>query len=361
MVYLLLILLLLGGLVASYSLKKQFGKTPWGEHLKKLGASANYHLGVFRNNHESPLSMTFKGSIRILSGHIFEGATRRPHTRLPSTKLAPGTEDGAYLTWFGHSTFFYEVSGLKVLFDPMLGKHASPLPFTVTRYPYTLPATADELPPLDVVIISHDHYDHLDYGTIKRIHEKTKTFIVPLGVGSHLVYWGVPQEKITELDWWQGAPVGDVTFTATPSQHFSGRSFSDRKKTLWASWVVATDTSKLFFGGDSGYFEGFKEIGKKHGPFDITLLDSAQYNPLWNTVHMFPEQSVQAHKDLAGKVHMPIHWSAFTLSTHEWTAPVERALIESARVGVTMVTPMIGERFNIQTDRPSRTWWRGLE
>ena len=358
---LLLILLLLSGSMAVFSVRRQFGKTPWGGHLEKLSASSNYRLGFFRNNQDSEMVMTLKGSLKILSGHLFEGASRRPRTRLPSTKLAPGSGAGSYLTWFGHSTFFYEVSGLKILFDPMLGKHASPLPFTVTRYPYTLPATADELPTLDVVIISHDHYDHLDYGTIKRIHEKTKRFIVPLGVGSHLVYWGVPQEKITELNWWEQTTVGDVTFIATPSQHFSGRSFRDRKKTLWASWVLATDTSKLFFGGDSGYFDGFKEIGEKHGPFDITLLDSAQYNPLWNSVHMFPEQSVQAHKDLQGKVHMPIHWSAFTLSTHEWTAPVERALIESAKTGVAMVTPMIGERFNIQTDRPQHAWWRGVE
>ncbi len=219
----------------------------------------------------------------------------------------------------------------------------------------------ETMPKADFILVTHDHYDHLDYGTVLTLMEKTRFFVMPLGVGAHLLRWGVPKEKIVELDWWEEAIVDGVTVRAVPSQHFSGRALTDRQKTLWAGWIIRDAHANVFFGGDSGYFPGFKTIGEKHGPFDLTLLDSGQYNPLWPSVHMFPEQSVQAHKDLRGKVFMPIHWSAFTLSLHSWTDPAERAVIAAEKEGITMVTPIIGERFNILTDRPTTKWWREVE
>jgi L-ascorbate metabolism protein UlaG (beta-lactamase superfamily) len=348
------------GVLLFVAFAPQFGQKPRGEYLKVVEASPQYQEGKFQNSPRFSLTMNFSKIFSMLSDLVNGGEARRPAHKLPSYPLnreKPATS--AYLTWFGHSTFLYQTSGKNILFDPMLGTYASPVPFVVKRYPYDLPSSADDLPPLDIVIISHDHYDHLDYGTVRKIASKTRIFMAPLGVGSHLRRWGVPKEKIIELDWWETRVIDGVTIGAVPSQHFSGRALSDRQKTLWAGWVIYDKTAKVFFGGDSGYFSGFKKIGDIHGPFDLTLLDSGQYNKNWEGVHMFPEESVQAHKDLRGNVFMPIHWSAFTLSTHSWTDPAERALIAARKENIDIITPVIGERFDILTDRPRTLWWRG--
>ena len=336
----------------------QLGRKPFGIHLETIKNSPQYKKNKFVNEREVRLTINLTGILKILLEMLLGAKNRRPRKKLLSQELTTKEGGDAYLTWFGHSTFLYEVDGKKILFDPMLGKHASPIPYTIRRYNYELPSSADALPPLDAVIISHDHYDHLDYETIIKIKNKTKRFITPLGVGAHLLRWGVLPEQITELDWWGETALGDVSIIATPSQHFSGRTLSDRQKTLWVGWIIKNSTAKVFFGGDSGYFAGFREIGKRHGPFDLTLLDSGQYNPRWEVVHMFPEQSVRAHKELGGKVFMPIHWSAFTLSLHSWTDPVERALIAAKKEGVEMITPIIGQRFHVVDERPQQVWWR---
>lgn len=347
-------------IVLFVSLAPQFGQKPYGEHLKKMQRSPQYKEDRFENLPIADPGMDFSKIIGILWEMIRGGKKRRPKQKLPSKHPVFNKETGAYLTWFGHSTFLYEIDGKRILFDPMLGKYASPIPFLIERYPYDLPSSVENLPHLDAVIISHDHYDHLDYKTVEILKHKVDRFIMPLGVGSHLLRWGIPKEKITELDWWDVTTLDDLTIIATPSQHFSGRSLTDRKKTLWASWVIRNHTANVFFGGDSGYFPGFALIGKKYGPFDLTLLDSGQYNEQWKEVHMLPEQSVLAHKDLQGKVFMPIHWSAFTLSIHEWTEPPERALLAAAKENIDMITPQIGQRFNMLSDRPRETWWRNL-
>lgn len=356
-----IIILLLGVLISGFIvLAPQFGKPPHGEHLEVLKKSRQYFESRFENNPKIHITMSFTETISFFYELIRGGEGRQPHQKLPSHTLVTSEEDRPYLTWFGHSTFFYEVGQKKILFDPMLGTYASPVPGIVKRYDYDLPTQAEEIPHLDIVIISHDHYDHLDYGTVKTLIPKTKRFIVPLGVGSHLQRWGVPEEKITELDWWEDVVVDGVTITAVPSQHFSGRSLTDNQKTLWAAWIIKNKDANVFFGGDSGYFPGFKSIGDTFGPFDITLLDSGQYHDYWSEAHMTPEESVVAHNDLQGNMYMPIHWSAFTLALHDWTDPVERALEATKKHEIEMVTPMIGERFNILTERPNKKWWRDL-
>ena len=338
----------------------QFGRKPHGEHLARLRKSPQYKGDKFDNAPVADPAIGLSKMMGVMWQMMRGGIERRPRQKLPSAQPIFDKETGAYLTWFGHSTFLYEIDGKKILFDPMLGKYASPVPFMITRYPYDLPSSAEKLPPLDAVIISHDHYDHLDHKTIGELKHKVGRFIMPLGVGSHLLHWGVPKEKITELDWWGETTLDDLTIAALPSQHFSGRSLTDRKKTLWAAWAIKNKTANVFFGGDSGDFPGFARIGEKHGPFDLTLLDSGQYNERWKEVHMLPEQSVVAHKDLKGKVFMPIHWSAFTLSIHAWNEPPERALAAAVKEKIEMITPKIGERFNVLSERPKEMWWRDV-
>jgi L-ascorbate metabolism protein UlaG (beta-lactamase superfamily) len=198
------------------------------------------------------------------------------------------------------------------------------------------------LPQIDAILISHDHYDHLDLGSMKALAEKTTHLYVPLDVGAHLERWGVPAEKITKMDWWQETTLQGLTFAATPARHFSGPGFTDKMKALWTSWVIQGKTDKIFFSGDSGYFEGFKEIGAKYGPFDITLKEDGQYNELWSSIHMMPEQSVQAHIDLKGKLLLPINWVTFALAMHSWTDLIEHITAEAAKRDVNITTPHIG-------------------
>jgi L-ascorbate metabolism protein UlaG (beta-lactamase superfamily) len=267
----------------------QLGRKPFGEHLEKIKQSPQYKEGRHFDN--TPVADPALGVGELLSllwERTFGTRNLRPKQKLPSERVLFDKATDAFLTWFGHSTFLYEIDGKKILFDPMLGKYAAPVPHFITRFGYDLPATAEQLPQLDAVIISHDHYDHLDYATVKILKGKVKKFITPLGVGSHLKRWGVLPENIVELDWWGTTTLDGITIAATPSQHFSGRSLTDRKKTLWASWVIKSKTANVFFGGDSGYFPGFKKIGETFGPFNVTLLDSAQYNRRWKPVHMVP-------------------------------------------------------------------------
>ncbi len=325
----------------------------------RIQSSPQYREGKFHNVTARSPKFSTKDFFVLLWKVFFQTKGREPKKKLPSQTLRVNEgQVGAYLTWFGHSTFFYQVDGKKILFDPMLSRCASPIPGMVKRYHYDLPATAESLPELDAVVVTHDHYDHLDKKTVKQLVSKTKLFIVPLGVGKHLRAWGVDDQKIVELDWWESAKVDGVSIISVPSQHFSGRGLRDSQQTLWSAYVVESSTRKVFFGGDSGYWDGFKEISERCGPFDLTLLDSGQYNEMWEVVHMRPEQSVQAHLELGGKTFMPIHWSAFTLALHTWTDPVERALLAAREGDIEMITPMIGECFEVGVDKPQKKWWR---
>jgi len=348
-------------------LAPQLGAKSKGKHLERIKKSPAYVGNKFRNISSINRRINFRDGMSVLvtfAKMLKQGDTRSPKSRLPSTQLTFDQSTGNFLTWFGHSTFLYEVAGKKILFDPMLGSYASPFPSFVKRYDYILPSDAVSLPYLDAVVISHDHYDHLHYGTVLAIKDKVGVFITPLGTGAHLRRWGIPDERIVELDWHESTTIGEVadcvTITSVPSQHFSGRSLNDRQSSLWSAFIIHDTQAKVFFGGDSGYFDGFKTIGEDHGPFDLTLLDSGQYDERWSGVHMFPEQSVRAHTELKGKVFMPIHWSAFTLSLHSWKKPVEETLIAVEKEGVDMITPMIGQRFDVLADRPKETWWRDV-
>lgn len=345
-------------------MNKSFGKLPSGERLERIKKSPNYRNGSFQNL--TPTQMLAEGASypKMLVDFFSKGIGREPVDVLPSVKtdlksLAP---DKTSIVWFGHSSYFIKLNGKNILIDPVFSERASPFQFIGKKaYPVQTPYTLDDFPEqLDLVILTHDHYDHLDYHTIRRLHPRVKAFYTSLGVGSHLEYWGVNRSKISEFDWWESTMLeGGIEITAAPSRHFSGRLFK-RNQTLWSSFVLKTDTGKIYVGGDSGYDTAFAEIGRRLGPFDIALLECGQYNTLWPNIHMMPEEVAQAARDLNTRVFMPVHWSKFTLALHPWKDPIERTTAAAARLGVDVTTPMIGEPVVLGESLPKKKWWENI-
>jgi L-ascorbate metabolism protein UlaG (beta-lactamase superfamily) len=251
-----------------------------------------------------------------------------------------------------------ELAGKNILLDPMLSIEMGPVKWaTPNRYNPTLPISPDKLPPIDAVLISHDHYDHLDYQTIQRIKHKVTKFYVPLGIGPHLRAWGVAPERIVEMNWGDEAQLDGLTIVSTPSRHFSGRGLTNRNSTLWTSWVMKSAKNRVFYSGDGGYGPHFSAIGAAHGPFDLAVMECGQYDRQWADIHMLPEQSVQAARDVRGKVMLPVHWGAYTEAHHDWNEPVTRATAEAARLGQPITTPRLGEPVTLGTELPSTRWW----
>ena len=262
--------------------------------------------------------------------------------------------------WFGHSTVLLEMDGKRLLLDPIFSTSPSPFPlFGGKRFSKVVPIEPEKLPSIDVVILSHDHYDHLDYNSIMRLKDKTAMFCVPFGVGKRLEKWGIDKEKIREFDWWNEFIVAGLTLTCTPAKHFSGRGLLDRNKTLWCSWVITGQQTKIFFSGDGGYGPHFEDIGKKYGPFDLTLMECGQYDERWSAIHMIPEETIQAHIDVKGNGMIPIHWAAFSLAFHDWTDPIERVIKAAKERKINIITPEIGESVIVgSAEYPVSTWWR---
>lgn len=258
----------------------------------------------------------------------------------------------------GHSTVLLKLQGKFWLTDPVFSDRASPVQWLGPKRFHAPPIALDELPPIEAVILSHDHYDHLDHATIVQLRDKVAHFIAPRGVGDLLVSWGVDPAKVRQLDWWQSTEVAGVRLVATPTQHFSGRGLWDRNRTLWCAWAIQAPQYRVFFGADSGYFDGFKTIGERLGPFDVTLLEAGAYDPRWSAIHMTPEQTVQAHRDLRGRWLLPIHNGTFDLAFHPWQQPFERVTQEAARLGVQLSTPVMGERVDVAHPQPGTAWWR---
>lgn len=258
----------------------------------------------------------------------------------------------------GHSTVLLKLNGAFWLTDPVFAERASPFQWLGPKRFHQPPISIEDLPPIKGVILSHDHYDHLDEDAILRLAAKTEFFLTPLGVGDRLIAWGIDAAKVQQLDWWQSATRGGVEFAATPAQHFSGRGLRDGNQTLWASWVIkAADGLRIFFSGDSGYFDGFKAIGDKHGPFDITLMETGAYDQQWPYVHMQPEETLQAHIDLRGKWLLPIHNGTFDLAMHTWHEPFDRITALAKAQGVAITTPRMGEPLEVRQPHGGSAWW----
>jgi L-ascorbate metabolism protein UlaG (beta-lactamase superfamily) len=351
--------------IAYLNLAPRSGKPPHGKHLERVIASPNYHGDRFVNTVTTGIGNGEGSMVNSLKRWLFERDARSPRRPLPTGwqtphVFTPVSDSGITVTWFGHSTALVQFEGKNILLDPMFSNVSSPFPIFGKRFATDAPLPVDALPDLDVVVISHDHYDHLDYESILKIQDKTVRFVVSLGLASHLEYWGVPSAKITELDWWQSAEFDSLFIAATPARHFSGRRRPQANNTLWSSWVIKGAAHALFFSGDGGHSDQFKEIGRKYGPFDIALMECGQYNQAWADIHMMPEETVLACLDVGGKLLMPIHWGAFDLSLHSWKEPPTRLTAEAHRLNVPLALPLIGEKFDIASP-PTAHWWDNLD
>ncbi|WP_245579253.1 MBL fold metallo-hydrolase [Algoriphagus mannitolivorans] len=341
----------------------QFGKEPSAEQKARFEQLPHYQEGKFQNLMPTTMDMDFWKAIRMLPKFFRSNPDSRPDFEIPVLKVDSldlvKKHEPARLVWFGHSAFLLQIDGKNILLDPMFGEVPAPHPLLgKKRYSNELPIEVEKLPTIDMVIFSHDHYDHLDYGSVQKLKNKTKKFLTPLGVGSHLQHWGVDEGKIQEMDWWEETVYEDLLLAFTPSRHFSGRGLNNRFSTLWGSWVIKGRQENIFFSGDSGYGSHFKSIGEKYGPFDFAMLECGQYNENWKEIHMMPEETALAGVDLAANVIMPIHWGAFTLAMHSWTDPVERVLAKGKELGIPVFIPKIGEQVFIQEEMTIREqWW----
>jgi L-ascorbate metabolism protein UlaG (beta-lactamase superfamily) len=346
------------------SFSPEMGGQATSVDIEKYKTSSNFKDGKFFNEVETNMDMSFKNGLKTMIQFIQGVKNGKPDFSIPvqqvDSLLLEQNKYESKLIWFGHSAFLLQIKGKNILIDPMFGDVPAPHPALGSRrYSDSLPIEIEQLPQIDVMIISHDHYDHLDYGSIQKLKNKTKLFYVPLGVGAHFEEWGVDSESITEFNWWDEQMLDGVEFAFTPARHFSGRGLSDRFSTLWGSWVIKSIDKSIFFSGDSGYGNHFKEIGNKFGPFDFAMIECGQYNDKWSEIHMTPEESAQAAIDVKTKIAMPIHWGAFTLSLHAWTDPVQRIIKKADELGLSLITPEIGELIRIDStlQRSITYWW----
>lgn len=320
----------------------------------------NYNGKMFLNQIPTPKGIKAGETAKVMLEFIKGSPERQPSTPIEVVPLVLGSGKEACVAWLGHSAVWVEIGGKKLFLDPMLGNTPSPFPlFGGKRYSRRLPFDIEALPEIDAVLFSHDHYDHLDYGSIQKLKGKVRRFIVPLGVGAHLVRWGVPKSSIEEHAWGDEFEFEGLKLACTPARHFSGRGTTGSDSTLWCSWVIDSGEDKLFFSGDSGYGPHFREIGEAYGPFDLTLIECGQYDERWASIHMLPEESVQAHLDVKGKRMVAIHWAGFTLALHAWNDPVERVTQAAKQRGVEIATPRIGEAVSFHSaDYPRLVWWK---
>lgn len=340
-----------------------FGKSYSKEKKQTFEMLENYSKGKFQNQIPTSMSTDLKTTYTMLRDFIKSNPSRKPKVSLPMANINDfnlSDPKEAKLRWFGHSALYIQIAKKNILIDPMFGNTPSPFPqFGGQRYSGGLPFEIEDLPIIDAVILSHDHYDHLDYRTINKIKHKVKQFIVPLGVGEHLESWGVSGDKISEHNWWDEFSLDELTIVCTPARHFSGRSINDRNASLWCSWIIKSNQHKIYFSGDSGYAPHFNEIGEKYGPFDIALMECGQYDERWSAIHMLPEETVQAFIDVKGDVLVPIHWGAFTLAFHDWYDPIERVSKAAKQKNLKISTPKIGETINIgESEFPTSIWWK---
>jgi L-ascorbate metabolism protein UlaG (beta-lactamase superfamily) len=336
------------------------------EQKKRFQSSPQYKDGSFANPNKVPLIAPGSTWKLIKKYTVIPRQSPKPTGRLSTEPLR--AEDwtglktgGLFFSWLGHSSLLIALEGKTILVDPVLEERASPFSWIGPKRFHPSPLALKDLFPVDVVLITHDHYDHLEKSTIKKLAGKANLFLVPLGNAELLEKWGIPPRKIIELDWWGQHKLGTLKFSATPAIHYSGRSLFNKNKRLWCSWSVQGLNRNIFISGDSGFFEGFKEIGQKAGPFDMTFLKIGSYDETWKQIHMTPEEAVRQHLDLRGRVLVPIHWATFDLALHPWFEPMERLVTAAKENEVQFIIPKIGQRINADRLPEMEFWWRNID
>jgi L-ascorbate metabolism protein UlaG (beta-lactamase superfamily) len=352
-------LVLLAALVLWLMARPAMGGRVKGARLAQAERSPQWRDGAFRNRRprvDGPF-------LEALTEFAFGGSEYRSPTA-PIPVVARSAQDyetppasGLRVTWLGHSTTLLEIDSLRVLIDPMWGARASPFTFAGPARYFPPPLALGAVPAPDVVLISHDHYDHLDMPTVRTLAARGARFIVPLGVGAHLEAWGVRATSVSELDWWSSIDIGGLELTATPSRHFSGRGITGQDRTLWTGWVIKGPKHRVYYSGDTALDDTMIEIGTRFGPFDLTMIEVGEYDALWPDVHLGPEQAVRTHQLVRGTVMLPVHWAGFDLALHGWTEPIERVLVAAEAAGVRVATPQPGELFEPATMGVQRRWW----
>lgn len=340
-----------------------FGARASGERLARVQASPEFRDGHFVNaTPETPTG--FATTLGYLKDQVAGNEVRVPPAPIPVVAVdpaalaAPPASTGLRAFWIGHASAWIEIDGLRLLIDPVFSDHASPFAIGPKRF-HPPPIALANLPKIDAVLISHDHYDHLDMATVQHLAARGTAFFVPLGVGAHLEAWGVPSAQIRELDWWQAQTLGGVKIVCTPTRHYSGRGLGDRKATLWSSWSVLGPAHRFYYSGDTGYSNHFREIGERFGPFDLAFVKIGAYGPgaAWTDIHMTPEDAVHASREVGAKRMFPVHWSTFNLAFHAWDEPIRRAAAAAKAQQVDLVTPRIGEMVVAGQPFASTAWW----
>jgi len=338
----------------------QLGASAAGERLARMQDSPNFHEGKARNLVQRPMGAAREGASTTVR-YFQRMGERTPAVEIPVAQpdlAAIGAgEPGLRVTWLGHSASLLEIDGHLLLTDPMLGERASPVSWAGPSRFHAPPVQVVDLPELDAVLISHDHFDHLDHGTVLALAQRPVRFLVPLGVGAHLEAWGVDAQHITELDWWEETQVGQLRLVCTPAHHFSGRGLFDRDHTLWSSWAVLGPRHRVWFSGDTGPLDAAAEIAARFGPFDLTMLEVGAYDPAWASIHLGPDAAAELHREVGGRVLMPIHWGSFNLALHAWDQPILR-LMELAEQGeLALLAPLPGQR--VEARAQVDAFWRG--
>ncbi|MET8064528.1 MBL fold metallo-hydrolase [Micromonospora sp. NPDC005686] len=349
---------------AARDVPAQLGGRLTGARAERAARSPRFRDGTFHNPADASATMVADPGRNLLRELVFGKQKRRPGSPVPLLRPAPAPAgDPARelnVVWYGHASTLVEIEGRRVLLDPVWSDRCSPSGLVGPRRIHEPPVRLTELPPLDAVLISHDHYDHLDMETVRTLVDlQSAPFVVPLGVGAHLARWGVPEHRIIELDWSDNHRVGALTLTATAAQHFSGRGLR-RDGTLWSSWTITGAHRKVFYTGDSGYFDGYAAIGAEHGPFDLTLMQIGAYDRAWPHIHMFPEEAVAAHLDVHGGLLVPVHWGTFNLALHDWSEPVDRLWAEAKARDVRLAVPRPGERVVVDEPPAVDGWWQSV-
>ena len=347
---------------------KSLGKRAEGLRLERMRSSRMWIGEGFRNIHPIPRGLRDPtAAAPSLSEFLCADNRRVPSQPLPSLdprepwRKKPAS--GLRATWLGHSTVLIEIDGLRVLTDPVWGPRASPSRLLGPKRFQPVPVPLRSLPPIDIVIVSHDHYDHLDYPTIRELAKLDVPFVTSLGVGAHLQSWGVPPERITELDWWEShsLPGAELRVTAGPSQHFSGRGLHDRNATLWSSMTIRTPQHSVFFSGDTGLTTEYATIRERLGPFDLVMLEIGAFHPAWGDIHLGPENALEAHRLLGGSAFLPVHWGTFALAMHAWDQPAEVLFEQGPKSGANLLMPRLGEPIEPSDPRELRPWWRAVD